>query len=90
MKKKANALCILALVEHMDSNGDGFSSRGEVESFGLEWKGDVEDFDLNGKRSFVIMKILEWAYMRTNEKDLASRNNVRKLWNSISQSDSFF
>ena len=44
MKKKANALCILALVEHMDSNGDGFSSRGEVESFGLKWKGDVEDF----------------------------------------------
>lgn len=43
----------------MDSNGDGFSSRGEVESFGLKWKGDVEDFDMNGKRSFVIMKILK-------------------------------
>ena len=74
----------------MDSNGDGFSSRGEVESFGLKWKGDVEDFDLKGKRSFVIMKILKWAYMRITEKDLASRNNVRKLGNSISQSDSFF
>ena len=43
----------------MDSNGDGFSSRGEVESFGLKWKGDVEDFDLNGKRYFVMKKILE-------------------------------
>lgn len=43
----------------MDSNGDGFSSRGEVESFGLKWKGDVEDFDLNGKRSFAIIRILE-------------------------------
>ena len=74
----------------MASNGDGFASRGEVESFGLKWKGDVEDFDLNGKRYFVMKKILEWAYMRITEKDLASWNNVRKLGNSISQSDSFF
>ena len=28
--------------------------------------------------------------MRITEKDLASRNNVRKLGNSISQSNSFF
>ena len=33
----------------MDSNGDGFASQSEVESFGLKWKGDVEEFDLNGK-----------------------------------------
>ena len=46
-------------MENTDSNGDGFASQGEVESFGLKWKGDVDDFDLNGKRSFVIMKILK-------------------------------
>ena len=44
-----NAFCILALVENMDLNGDGFASQSEVESFGLKWKGDVEEFDLNGK-----------------------------------------
>ena len=33
----------------MDLNGDGFASQSEVESFGLNWKGDVEEFDLNGK-----------------------------------------
>lgn len=33
----------------MDLNGDGFASQSEVESFGLKWMGDVEEFDLNGK-----------------------------------------
>lgn len=37
-----------ALVKNMDSNGDGFASKSEVESFGLVWKGNAEQFDLNG------------------------------------------
>ena len=59
-----NALRSLALVENMDQNGDGFASQNEVESFGLNWKGSVEQFDLNGKctcisLSFVMLKIFK-------------------------------
>lgn len=51
-----------ALVENMDLNGDGFASQSEVESFGLKWKGDVEEFDLNadGKLSPEESKIMTY------------------------------
>lgn len=51
-----------ALVKNMDSNGDGFASQSEVESFGLVWKGNAEQFDLNadGKLSPEESKIMTY------------------------------
>ena len=37
---------VLALLENLDQNGDGFASKNEVENFGLVWNAD---YDLNCK-----------------------------------------
>ena len=81
-----NAFCILALVENMDLNGDGFASQSEVESFGLKWKGDVEEFDLNGKSISCYDENLRMNVQENNwQRFLASWNYVRKLGYLISQ-----
>ena len=69
----------------MDLNGDGFASQSEVESFGLKWKGDVEEFDLNGK-SISYDENLRMNVQENNwQRFLASWNYVRKLGYLISQ-----
>ena len=81
-----NAFCILALVENMDLNGDGFASQSEVESFGLKWKGDVEEFDLNGKSISCYDENLRMNVQENNwQRFLASWHYVCKLRYLISQ-----
>lgn len=40
---------LVALLENLDENGDGFASQSEIVNFGLVWQGDVDYFDLNCK-----------------------------------------
>ena len=74
----------------MDLNGDGFASQSEVESFGLKWKGDVEEFDLNGKSISCYDENLRMNVYENNwQRFLAPGNSVSQIGQHFSYENNF-